>query len=177
MAERVPDAKERLQREEKQKMKTIRKARRPWLQFGQHELTEKVSIRIVWATAPRNLIWSSASFSEERKKEREKERKKDGMDYNSESLRVLLASHGAVFWRSRLLKGFVICSVFIQDGGFISFETHTTKQIDAIVPSKSRTAVIWAWAQRDCYGEQNNPIVRRRKKGHADFYSLLISLS
>ena len=29
MAERVPDAKERLQREEKQKMKTIRKARRP----------------------------------------------------------------------------------------------------------------------------------------------------
>ena len=33
----------------------------------------------------------------ERKRERKKERKKDGMDYNSESLRVLLASHGAVF--------------------------------------------------------------------------------
>ena len=61
------------------------------------------------------------------------------MDYNSESLRVLLASHGAVFRRSRLLKGLVICSVFIQDGVLKSFETHTTKQIDAIVPSKSRT--------------------------------------
>ena len=146
-------------------MKTIRKARRPWLQFGQPELTKKVSVRILWATTPRNLIWSWASFS--------KERKKDGSDYDPESLRVMLASHGAVSRRYRWLKGLVICSVSIQDGGFKSFETYTTKQIDAIVPSKSRTAVIWAWAQRDCYAEQNNPILRRWKKGHADFYSLL----
>ena len=44
MAERVPDcdAKERLKRlKEKQKMKTIRKAQRPWLQFGQLEPTKK----------------------------------------------------------------------------------------------------------------------------------------
>ena len=47
MAERVPDAQERLQRKEKQKMKTIRKARSPCLQFGQYELTEKVSVRIL----------------------------------------------------------------------------------------------------------------------------------
>ena len=73
---------------------------------------------------------------------RKKERKKDGANHDSESLWVLLASHGAVFRRSRLLKGLVICSVFIQDGGLKSFETHTTKQIDEIVPSKSRTAVI-----------------------------------
>ena len=43
------------------------------------------------------------------------------------------------------LKGPVI----IQDGGFKSFENYKTKQVDAIVPSKLRTAVIWAWAQGD----------------------------
>ena len=50
MAERVPDcdAKERLKRlKEKQKMKTIKKAQRPWLQFGQLEPTKKVSARIL----------------------------------------------------------------------------------------------------------------------------------
>ena len=62
MAERFPDrdAREWLQLKEKQKMKTIRKAQRPWLQFGQ-----------------------------------------DGSDYDPESLRVMLASHKAVSWRSR----------------------------------------------------------------------------
>ena len=50
MAERVPDcdAKERLKRlKEKQKMKTIKKAQRPWLQFRQLEPTKKVLARIL----------------------------------------------------------------------------------------------------------------------------------